>query len=87
MGLEESSPESRKTSSLVRGGGHRLRDSLALTFPGPDHSENEQRYLTVGMSGGKRVLIVAHTDRDDTVRIISARVTTNREGKHYEENQ
>jgi len=62
-------------------------DPLALTFPDPDHSETEQRFITVGTSTAKRVLIVAHTDRDHTVRIISARVTTNRERKYYEENE
>ncbi len=45
----------------------------------------EQRFITVGMSGADRVLIVAHADRNDSIRIISARKTTMRERKHYEE--
>jgi uncharacterized DUF497 family protein len=60
-------------------------DPLAVTYPDPDHSASEQRFITVGMSSIGRVLIVAHADRDDNVRIISARKTTPRERKHYEE--
>lgn len=41
--------------------------------------------ITVGMSSANRVLIVANTDRDENIRIISARKTTQRERKHYEE--
>ncbi len=60
-------------------------DPLAITYPDPDHSMAEQRFITVGMSGADRVLIVAHADRNDSIRIISARKTTMRERKHYEE--
>ena len=60
-------------------------DPLAVTYPDPDHSASEQRFLTVGMSGTGRVLIVAHADRGESIRIISARKTTQREREHYEE--
>ena len=60
-------------------------DPLAITYPDPDHSASEQRFLTVGMSSSGRVLIVAHADRNENIRIISARKTTVRERKHYEE--
>jgi uncharacterized DUF497 family protein len=60
-------------------------DPLALTHPDPDHSASEQRFITVGTSTAKRVLIVAHTDRDDSIRIISARKTTQPERRRYEE--
>ncbi len=60
-------------------------DPLAVTYPDPDHSLSEQRFITVGMSNGGRVLIVAHVDRDENIRIISARKTTQRERKQYEE--
>jgi len=62
-------------------------DTLAMTYHDPDHSGTEQRFITVGMSSARRVLIVAHTDRGENVRIISARKTTRRERKHYEENK
>ncbi|HEV2206117.1 MAG TPA: BrnT family toxin, partial [Candidatus Acidoferrales bacterium] len=60
-------------------------DPLATTFPDPDHSASEQRFVTIGQSSASRILIVAHTDRDDTVRIISARKATPREREYYEE--
>ncbi len=61
-------------------------DPLALTFPDPDHSETEHRFITVGISSAKRILMVAHTERGETLRIISARKVTQHERKHYEEN-
>jgi hypothetical protein len=45
----------------------------------------EQRFITVGMSSDRRVLIVAHADREANIRIISARKATPQERKHYEE--
>ena len=60
-------------------------DALAVTYLDPDHSESEHRFITVGMSSAGRVLIVAHADRGENIRIISARKTTARERKHYEE--
>ena len=60
-------------------------DPFAVTFPDPDHSLYEHRYITVGMSDAGRILIVSHTDREGDVRIISARKTTRSERKFYEE--
>jgi uncharacterized DUF497 family protein len=60
-------------------------DALAITFADPDHSVNEQRYLTFGLSRFGRLLIVSHTDREGRIRIISARVMTRPEVKIYEE--
>lgn len=58
---------------------------LSITYPDPDHSAREQRFITVGMSPSGRVLMVAHTDSEYNIRIISARKTTRRERKYYEE--
>jgi len=60
-------------------------DPLAITFIDPDHSVDEQRYLTFGLSRLDRLLIVSHTDREGRNRIISARVMTRQEVKIYEE--
>jgi uncharacterized protein len=60
-------------------------DELAITVPDPDHSNEEDRYITIGWSDRRRVLIVSHTDRDDRIRIISARELTKAERKEYEE--
>jgi len=64
-----------------------LSDSLSITYHDPDHSITEHRFITVGMSQSGRVLMVAHTDRGDNIRIISARRTTHLERKHYEEGE
>jgi uncharacterized DUF497 family protein len=62
-------------------------NSLAVPFMDPDHSDDEDRYLTFGESEDSRLLVIVHTDRDDSVRIISARVTTRREHQQYGEGE
>ena len=62
-----------------------LGDTLSITYPDPDHSARERRFITVGTSRSGRLLIVAHTDRGDNIRIISARKTTRKERRYYEE--
>jgi uncharacterized DUF497 family protein len=63
-----------------------FNDPLAITYPDPDHSEAESRYLTFGTSANDRILVVAHAEVRDTIRIISSRPATRRERKIYEEN-
>jgi uncharacterized DUF497 family protein len=60
-------------------------DPLLITFPDPNHSETEERYLSIGISSKGRILIVSHTDREDKTRIISARKATVLERSLYEE--
>jgi uncharacterized DUF497 family protein len=62
-----------------------LGDPLALTGYDPDHSDEEDRYITMGLSAAGRLLVVSHTDRGDKVRIISARKASRRERKDYED--
>jgi uncharacterized DUF497 family protein len=62
-----------------------LADPLAVTYDDPDHSTEEQRYITVGISLSGRLVVVAHTDRGKNIRIISARCATPRERRKYEE--
>ncbi len=59
-------------------------DPLAITFADPDHSDDEDRYLTFGHSIDGRLLVVSHTDRGDRTRIIGARPASHRERKTYE---
>ena len=59
-------------------------DSFAITIPDPDHSVNEYRLLTIGRSLSGKLLVVAHTEDDDLIRIISAREAARRERKDYE---
>jgi uncharacterized protein len=56
-----------------------------VTFPDSDHSIGESRYVIIGMSSFGQLLVVAHTDRGEKVRIISARKATRQERKFYEE--
>jgi len=61
-----------------------LGDSLAWTFSDSDHSIEEERFLTIGLSETGKLLVVSHTDRGEAIRIISARKATRRERKYYE---
>ena len=58
--------------------------SLAISFPDPDHSADEIRLITFGYSSHGRLLVVSHTERGNTLRIISARSATTRKRKRYE---
>lgn len=61
-------------------------DPLATTYPDPDHSRGEMRFVTLGRSDQGRLLVVAHLEIDDEhLRIISARRATKRENHAYEE--
>jgi len=61
-------------------------DTDALQIFDPDHSEEEDRFILLGMSSILRVLVVCHCFRasDDTIRIISARKATRNESSTYE---
>jgi len=62
-----------------------LQDPLSTTFPDEAHSTEERRFVTIGVSEQGRVLVVAHTERNDTIRLISARRATRRERAFYEQ--
>jgi uncharacterized DUF497 family protein len=60
-------------------------DPFALTISDPDHSMDENRFLTTGYSARQRLIIVAHTDRGEAIRLISARDVSLAERRAYEE--
>ena len=60
-------------------------DPLSVTIPDPDHSENEARFLLVGQTETGRLVVVSHVERDETLRIVSARLATRHERRAYEE--
>ena len=60
-------------------------DPLSATGDDPDHSQDERRFVTFGMSSSGRLLVVAHAQHDDAIRIITARQATRAERKLYEE--
>ena len=60
-------------------------DPLARIFDDPDHSTDEAREIIVGHSTQQRLLVVSFAEREDRVRIISARAATRRERHDYEQ--
>ncbi len=62
-----------------------LSDPMAATGADPDHSVTEDRCVTFGVSERGRLLVVAHTDGEETIRIISARTASKGERELYEE--
>ena len=62
-----------------------LADPLAITGADPDHSVDETRWISFGLSNRWRLLAVAHTEEGDIIRIISARAATRPERRLYEE--
>jgi uncharacterized DUF497 family protein len=64
-----------------------FRDPLSATAQDPDHSFSELRYVSIGLSMPGRLLTVAHSERRDCIRLISARVATKQERRIYEEEE
>jgi uncharacterized DUF497 family protein len=62
-------------------------DPLAFIFDDEPHSENEKRELIIGTSNKNKLLIVSFTEKNNNIRIISARKATRNEKKDYEENR
>ncbi len=62
-----------------------FRDDFSLTIYDESHSIMEERYIDIGRSISNRVLVVVYTERDDYIRIISARQATTTERRIYEQ--
>jgi uncharacterized protein len=60
-------------------------DTLSITIPDPDHSEDEERWVTMGLSNRQRLPVVVHTEEGETSRLISARLADYHERRKYEE--
>ena len=60
-------------------------DPHSITIVDPDHSAAEHRFTLIGMTRRRLVVVVSHTERGDTIRIISARKATRSERASYEE--
>ena len=61
-----------------------FNDPRIATISDPDHSETEERFVSLGMSFIQRLLSVIHTERSERIRLISARKATKTERKTYE---
>lgn len=64
-----------------------FHDPFVATMPDPDHSEEEERYISIGLSVKNRLLVVSHTERNNRTRIFSCRKPTGTERRMYEQNQ
>lgn len=62
-------------------------DPHSVTIPDPDHSADEERFILIGQTGNVQIVVVAHVERGDIIRIISARPATRRERSFYEEGE
>lgn len=60
-------------------------DPMFITFVDEEHSVDEERYITIGLSSHGRLLMLAHTNREGQIRIISARKATKKEEQYYAE--
>ncbi len=60
-------------------------DEMFISVVDDEHSDDEERYITIGMSLLARLLMLAHTDREGHIRIISARKATKHEEDFYTE--
>lgn len=62
-------------------------DILSTTIPDPDHSEDEERWVTIGLSNRRRLLVVVHIEEEETIRLISARTADRFERRKDEEGE
>ena len=61
-----------------------FQDPLSINYDDPDHSIDENRYIIIGLSSQGRYLFVSHTERENKIRLISARLLTPKERRDYE---
>ena len=62
-------------------------DPLSITVPDPEHSEGEAHFLLLGLTFRDRLVVVAHAEREESIRIISARPATRAERLSYEQEE
>jgi uncharacterized protein len=62
-----------------------LEDAFSITIPDLDHADEEERFVIIGMSIKRNLLVVVHTIRGERIRLISARSATKHERRNYEE--
>ena len=62
-------------------------DPFAFTYDDPDHSKDEDRFITLGFSNQNRLLFVSHIAREGQTGLISARPATRQERRLYEDTE
>ncbi len=61
-----------------------FNDPFQMIFSDSEHSQSEERFISIGLSVKNLILVVIHTERGDAIRIISCRNTTSKERQFYE---
>jgi hypothetical protein len=85
--LEKAAANLRKHEVHFQEAATAFGDPFSVSIPDPEHSVGEERWLLLGRSSIGRILVVAHTDRPNEIRIISARQATKHEREIYEEDR
>jgi uncharacterized DUF497 family protein len=85
VGWKKGLGESAKAWRRICGASTVFDDPLSITIPDPDHGANEERFVIIGMSSNRSLLVVVHTVRGERIRLISARSATKYERRNYEE--
>ena len=85
MGPTKGLGESAEAQRRICGGEHGFDDPLSITIPDPDPALDEERFVILGMSSKRSLLIVVHTVRGERIRLISAHSATKHERRNYEE--
>lgn len=62
-------------------------DRLEGMIPDPEHSDKEERFISIGKSKMGRLLVISYTEENDRIRLISARLATRTERRQYEEDR
>jgi uncharacterized protein len=82
---EEKAPENlRKHGISFEEAKTVFNDPLSITILDSKHSDDEKRYIDIGLSSKGQLLIIVYTERQSNIRIISCRKATNAERKIYE---
>ena len=82
---DKSRLNARKHGSSFEEGKTVFNDPFAITIGDPDHSDDESRYIDIGISCKGKLLVVWYTDRNENIRLIGCRKATRSERKAYEE--
>ena len=61
-----------------------FNDPLSITIADPSHSQDEDRFIDIGMSSRGQILVVVYTERGENIRLISCRSATRQEQRVYE---
>ena len=64
-----------------------FNDPFAITIDDPDHSDEEERYIDIGISSKGRMFVLWYAERNENIRIIGCRKATKKERRAYEDKE